>query len=68
MKCCIFRSNKYFSLGLLSQVFSKISCTLDLFSIKSHEGKTKEINEQEMNENSHMQTENNNKMVCGKKF
>ena len=68
VKCCISRTNKYFSLGKLSQVFLKISCTLDLFSIKSQKGKTKEINEQEMDGNLHMQTVNNNKMVCGTNF
>ena len=68
VKCCISRTNKYFSLGKLSQAFSKISCTLDLFSIKSQESKKKEINEPELDENLHMQTENNNRMVCGKKF
>ena len=43
-----------------------MSCTLDLFSIKSQERakKKEEINEPELDENLHMQTENNNRMVC----
>ena len=56
--------------GLQVKVFSKnVLHFRSIFHKKPRESKKKEeINEPELDENLHMQTENNNRMVCGKKF
>ena len=63
-----FQDQQIFFLGKTESHFFKNFLHFRSFLHKNPREQKKEINEPELDENLHMQTENNNRMVCGKKF